>query len=90
MFLGVIKGISINCLCPLRDLKHVAARREPQQNGYSILKVYNAADACFRSRPTGLYGQLKRFVALSRQAISMASKARLDFELVVKPEGTSN
>ncbi len=33
----MLKGTSINCLCPLRDLKHVAARREPQQNGYSIL-----------------------------------------------------
>ena len=85
-----LKGTSINCLCPLRDLKRVAARREPQQNGYSILKVHNAADACFRSRPTGLYGQPRLCVALSRQAISMASKARLDSELVVKPEGTSN
>ena len=89
-----VKGTSINCLCPLRDLKRVAARREPQQNGYSILKVHNAADACFRSRPAGLYGQPRLCVALSRQAhaitVGMASKARLDSELVVKPEGTSN
>jgi hypothetical protein len=49
-----LKGTSINCLCPLRDLKHVAARHEPQQNGYSIFKAHNAADACFRSRPAGL------------------------------------
>jgi len=34
-------------------LKRVAARREPQCNGYSIAKVRNAADACFKSRPTG-------------------------------------
>ncbi len=61
----MIKGTSINCLCPLRGLKHVAARREPQQNGYSILKVRNAADACFRSRPTGLYTRLRLSVALS-------------------------
>ena len=84
------KGTSINCLCPLRDLKRVAARREPQQNGHSILKAHNAADACFRSRPAGLYGQSRLCVTLSRQAISMASKARLDSELAVKPEGTSN
>ena len=62
-----IKGISINCLCPLRDLKRVAARREPQQNGHSILKARNAADACFRSRPAGLYGQ--RAQAINRGAL---------------------
>ncbi len=60
-----LKGISINSLCPLRDLKHVDARREPQQNGYSIRQVHNAADACFRSRPTGLYTRLRLSVALS-------------------------
>ena len=85
---------SINCLCPLRDLKRVAARREPQQNGYSILKAHNAADACFRPRPTGLYDQPRLCVALFRQAhvltMGMASKVRLDSELVVKPEGISN
>ena len=85
-----VKGTSINCLCPLRDLKHVAARLEPQQNGYSILKARNAADACFRARPAGLDDQSRLCVVLSRQAVSMASKARLDSELVVKPEGTSN
>ncbi|PCJ89162.1 MAG: hypothetical protein COA54_00005, partial [Thiotrichaceae bacterium] len=72
-----------------------AARREPQQNGYSILKAYNAADARFRPRPTGLYDQSRLCVALFRQArvfttAGLASKARLDSELVVKPEGTSN
>ncbi len=61
----ILKGTSINCLCPLRDLKHVAARRETQQNGYSILQVHNAADACFRSRPTGLHTRLRLSVALS-------------------------
>ncbi len=80
----MLKGTSINCLCPLRDLKRVAARREPQQNGYSILKAHNAyvhgrtvvgqcrsncrADACFRLRPTGLYDQPRLCVALFRQA----------------------
>ncbi len=39
----MLKGTSINCLCPLRDLKRVAARREPQQNGYSILKAHKAS-----------------------------------------------
>ena len=63
-----LKGTSINCLCPLRDMKCVAARREPQQNGYSILKAHNAADAYFRSRPAGLYGQSRLCVTLSRQA----------------------
>jgi len=102
----ILKGTSINCLCPLRDLKRVAARHEPQQNGHSIIKAHNAyvhgrtvvgqcrsncrADACFRPRPMGLYGQPRLCVVLSRQAISMASKARLDSELAVKPEGTSN
>ncbi|MET0009585.1 MAG: hypothetical protein ABW109_17125, partial [Candidatus Thiodiazotropha sp. 6PLUC4] len=81
---------SNNCLCPLRDLKRVAARRDPKQNGCSILKHHNAADACFRSRSTGLYEPSRLCVALFRQAISMASKARLDCERVVKPEGTSN
>ena len=88
--INLLKGTSINCLCPLRDMKCVAVRREPQQNGYSILKAHNAADAYFRSRPAGLYGQSRLCVTLSRQAISMASKARLDSELAVKPEGTSN
>jgi len=83
-------GTATNCLCPLRDLKRVAARRELQQNGHSILKAHNVAAACFRSRPTGLFGQPRLCVALSRQAISMASKTRLDSELAVKPEGTSN
>ncbi len=59
------KGTSINCLCPLRNLKRVAARRESQQNGYSILKARNAADACFRSRPSGLYGQSRLCGVLS-------------------------
>ncbi|VAW44572.1 hypothetical protein MNBD_GAMMA02-630 [hydrothermal vent metagenome] len=53
-----------NCLHPLRDLKQVAARREPQQNGYSILKVHNVADACFRPRPTGLYTRPRLSVTL--------------------------
>ena len=75
---------------PLRDLKRVAARREPQQNGYSILKAYNATDARFRPRPAGLYDPPRLCVVLFRQAISLASKARLDSEQVVKPEGTSN
>lgn len=33
-----IKGISINCLLPLRDLERVAARHELKHNGCSILK----------------------------------------------------
>jgi len=77
-------------LRPLRDLKRVAARHETQQNGYSIFKVRNAADACFRLRPMGIYAQPRLCVALSRQAVSMASKARLDSELGANPEGTSN
>ncbi len=44
---------AIDLTSHLRDLKHVAARREPQQNGYFILQVHNAANACFWSRPTG-------------------------------------
>jgi hypothetical protein len=90
LMLKLFKGTSINCLCPLRILKRVAARREPQQNGYSILKVHNVADACFRLRSTGLYAQPRLCVALFRQAMGMASKARLDSEPGVKPEDTSN
>ncbi|MET0007591.1 MAG: hypothetical protein ABW124_02580 [Candidatus Thiodiazotropha sp. 6PLUC9] len=85
---GYIKGTSINCLSSLRDLKPVAARREPKQNGCSILKHQNAAEACFRPRPMGLYDPFRLCVALFRQAISMALKAHLDSERVVKPEGT--
>jgi hypothetical protein len=86
----IIKGTSINCLRSLRDLKRVAARREPQQNGYSIVKVHNVADARFRSRPAGFYTRLRLRVTLLRQAMSLASKACLDSEPGVKPEGTSN
>jgi len=56
----------------------------------TYILVGDAADACFRPRPMGLYGQSRLCVVLYRQAISMASKARLDSELAVKPAGTSN
>ena len=82
----VIKGTSRNSLRPLRDLKRVAARREPQCNGYSIAKVRNAADACFKSRPTGLYTLSRLCVMFSYQAVGMLSKTGLDPEQGVKPE----
>jgi hypothetical protein len=72
-----LKDTSINCLRSLRDLKRVAARREPQHNGYSIVKVHNAADAGFRSRPAGLYTRFRLRVTLLRQAMSLTSKAWL-------------
>ncbi|HEA25868.1 MAG TPA: hypothetical protein ENH92_01970 [Ectothiorhodospiraceae bacterium] len=60
-------------------MKHVAARREPQRNGYSIAKVRNAADACFKSRPTGHYTLSRLCVMFSHQAVSMLSKTGLAY-----------
>jgi len=78
-------------LWPLRDLKRAAARREPQHNGYSIVKARNnAADACFKPRPTGLYTLPRLCVMFSHQAVSMLSKTSLDPEQGVKPEATIN
>ena len=84
--LRVIKGTSINSLRPLRDLKRAAARHEPQRNGCSLVKVRNAADACFRSRPAGLFSLPRLCVMLAHQAMSMLSQASLDSEQGAKPE----
>ncbi|PHS27457.1 MAG: hypothetical protein COA83_00115 [Methylophaga sp.] len=82
-------GTSINSLWSLCDLKHAAARHEPQRNGYSIVKVRNAADACFRSHPTGLCSLLRLCVILAHHAMSMLSQASLDSEQGTKPEAAS-
>jgi hypothetical protein len=83
-------GTSINCWHPLLCLKYTATRREPKQNGYSILEAHYTVDVCFRPGPLGRYFQPRLGVALFRQAISLALKARLDSELGVTPEVTSN
>lgn len=58
-----------------------------------ILKARNAADACSRSRPTGLYALPTPVLCLLDRtpniSLGLASKTRLESGLDVKPEGTN-
>jgi hypothetical protein len=85
-----VQGTPINCLRPLLGLKYTATRRESKQNGYSILEAHYTVDVCFGPSPPGRYVQPRLGVALFRQAISLALKARFDSELGATPEVTSN
>ena len=55
----------------LRDLKPLATRRRFAGNGSVFYKKRNAVDDGFRSRPTGLSGELALCVVNFHQAASM-------------------
>ena len=63
---------------PLRDLKRAYARCGPKAKAGCLGEVYNAADVCFRPRPTGLTGEPTLGVIIFRRATSMPSKRCLD------------
>ncbi|WP_299774423.1 hypothetical protein [uncultured Pseudoteredinibacter sp.] len=49
-------------------------------------KKRNNVDERFRDRPSGLHVNVVLFVAPFRQATSLLSKKRLDYDIDVKPE----
>ncbi|RKZ55560.1 MAG: hypothetical protein DRQ44_17665 [Gammaproteobacteria bacterium] len=82
LWLYTLEGSSINCLCPLRDLKRVAARLTTQQ-----MHASGRALRGFTASPDSALHFLDRPMLIT---VGRASKARLDSELAVKPEGTSD
>jgi hypothetical protein len=55
-------------IASLRDLKRAAARRGSKSMAIVLNKISNDADACFRSRPSGLSGITPLFVVPFRQS----------------------